>query len=403
MAFLLSRQNVFDYLIEQCLCNQEERVPSKVELKAAKHFNVLVTLPGGRKLFVKQERRHQKGETATEFWQEWRIQELVQRFPQVSEIRSWISEAIHYDVEHSIIVFNYLNDYRDLMDFYTKETIFSIALAQRDAIASIGIAIGIALATIHRLTLDCREYREFLLENRQGVLIHPTIELVRQLRRISPEIFSLVPADALRFFALYQRYDSLGQAIAELTTAFEPCCLTHNDLKLNNILLSSDWKLASPAEASDRSIVRFIDWERSSWGDPAFDLGTLIASYLQIWLSSLITSKAIAIDESLRMATLPLEHLQPSLAAVVIAYFTHFPEILERRPNFLRRVVQFAGLALILQILSMIQSRKTFGNRGICMLQVAKTLLGRPEQSITTVFGLEASELIAPVLPLKSF
>jgi hypothetical protein len=227
--------------------------------------------------------------------------------------------------------------------------------------------------------------------------------LVRQLRRISPEIFSLVPADALRFFALYQRYDSLGQAIAELTTAFEPCCLTHNDLKLNNVLLSNDWKLASPAEVSDHSIVRFIDWEHSSWGDPAFDLGTLIASYLQIWLSSLITSKAITIDESLRMATIPLEHLQPSLASVAIAYFTHFPEVLERRPNFLRRVVQFAGLALILQILSMIQYRKTFGNRGICMLQVAKTLLGRPEQSIATIFGLEASELIAPVLPLKSF
>jgi phosphoserine aminotransferase len=51
----------------------------------------------------------------------------------------------------------------------------------------------------------------------------------------------------------------------------------------------------------------------------------------------------------------------------------------------------------------MIQYQKTFGNRGICMLQVAKTLLGRPEQSIATVFGLEASELTSTVLPLKSF
>ena len=403
MAFLLSRQNVFDYLIEQGLCNQEEHAQSEIELKAAKHFNVLMTLPEGRKLFVKQERSYQHGETAANFSQEWRIQEFVKRFPQLSQMRSWISEAIHYDVEHSIIVFNYLNDSCNLMDFYTKEAIFPTALVQRDAIASIASTIGIALATIHRLTLDCREYREFLLETRQDVLIHPTLHLVRQLRRISPEIFSLVPADALRFFALYQRYDSLGQAIAELTTAFEPCCLTHNDLKLNNILLSSDWQLASSAQVSDRRIVQFIDWECSSWGDPAFDLGTLIASYLQIWLSSLITSKAITIDESLRMATIPLEHLQPSLAVVAIAYVTHFPEVLERRPNFLRRVVQFAGLALILQILSMIQYRKTFGNRGICMLQVAKTLLGRPEQSIATVFGLEASELIAPVLPLKSF
>jgi hypothetical protein len=109
-----------------------------------------------------------------------------------------------------------------------------------------------------------------------------------------------------------------------------------------------------------------IDWERSTWGDPAFDLGTLIASYLHIWLNSLISSKAIAIDESLRMATTPLDVLQPSIAAVAIAYFAQFPEVLERRPDFLWRVLQFSGLALIQQILSTIQYRKSFGNTGIC-------------------------------------
>ena len=403
MAFLLSKQNVFEYLIEQRLCSQEEQSQSRIELKYAKNFNLLVTLPEGRKLLVKQELRHREGETANEVLSEWRIQEFIQRFPELNQIGAWISEAIHFDAENSIIVFNYLNDYRDLMDFYTKENIFPTLLAQRDAIASIGSAIGTALATIHRLTLDRQEYREFFLESGKGVVLDPALHLVSQLRRIGPDIFGLVPADGLRFFALYQRYDSLWQAIAQLTTAFEPCCLTHNDLKLNNILLSIDWQLASRTETSHNSIVRLIDWERLTWGDPAFDLGTLIASYLQIWLSSLITSKTIPIDESLRMATIPLEHLQPSLAALAIAYFAHFPEVLERRPNFLQRVVQFSGLALILQILSMIQYQKTFGNRGICMLQVAKTLLGRPEQSIATVFGLEASELTSTVLPLKSF
>jgi len=67
---------------------------------------------------------------------------------------------------------------------------------------------------------------------------------------------------------------TLGQAIAELTTAFEPCCLTHNDLKLNNILLHNDWEQSLDGEKqSSNSIVRLIDWERCSWGDPAFDLG----------------------------------------------------------------------------------------------------------------------------------
>ena len=399
MAFLLSHQNVFKYLTEQGLCSQEEQAQGKVELEYTKNFNLLVTLPKGRQLLIKQERHNREGETAAEFLQEWRIQEFLQQFPEVSQIRSWISEVIHFDADNSILVFNYLNDYRDLMDFYTQENVLTTALAQQDKVISIGSAIGAALAKIHRLTLDHQEYRKFFRENRQGVLIDPTLYLVSQLERIGPEIFGRVPADALNFFALYQRYDSLKQAIAELTTAFEPCCLTHNDLKLNNILLSIDGKLTAQSPTSNNSMVRLIDWERSTWGDPAFDLGTLIASYLQIWLSSLITSKAIAIEESLRMATTPLEHLQPSLAAIAIAYFTHFPEVLEQRPDFLQRVVQFSGLALILQILSMIQYQKTFGNQGICKLQVAKTLLNRPEQSITTIFGKQASELTLSCSP----
>ena len=217
------------------------------------------------------------------------------------------------------------------------------------------------------------------------------------MERISPEIFGQVTADGLKFFALYQRYDSLGKAIAELSDSFQACCLTHNDLKLNNILLPNDWEqAAATADLDINNIVqlRLIDWERSGWGDPAFDLGSLIGSYLVIWLGSLVVSKSIGIEEALRLAMTPLEEIQPSMAALTSAYLASFPEILERRPDFLRRVVQFSGLSLIVSIQSILQYQKSFNNTGICMLQVAKTLLCRPEASISTIFGVEESELL---------
>lgn len=154
--------------------------------------------------------------------------------------------------------------------------------------------------------------------------------------------------------------------------------------------MADDWE-----QGIGNSTIRLIDWERCSWGDPAFDLGTLIGSYLHIWLGSMITSKTMSIDESLRMATIPLEMIQPSVAALAIAYLNHFPEILEHRPDFLQRVVQFAGWNLIVAIQSILQYQKSFGNTGICMLQVAKSLLCRPEASIPTIFGIQASELTA--------
>ena len=379
MKFVLSSQNVFDYLITQGLCTPEDQAKNQIEQKYAKNFNLLVSLSDDRKLLVKQEPRNREGKAVGEFLREWRIQELLQQFPELSHMRSWLSEGIHFNAEDSLIVFNYLDNYRDLVDFYGKENIFPTEIAT---------TIGTIIAKIHRLTLDRQDYQDFFQVQPENQSPEPKADLVKNIERIGPEIFGLVPADGLKFFALYQRYDSLGQAIAELGNSLVPCCLVHNDLKLNNILLSNNWE-----QDASNNMVRFIDWERCSWGDPAFDLGTLIGSYLHLWLGSLITSKAMSIDESLRMATTPLEILQPSLAALAIAYLTHFPEISQRRPDFLRRSIQFSGWNLINAIQSTLQYQKSFNNTGICMLQVAKSLLCRPEASIPTIFGMQASDL----------
>ncbi|MBW4617108.1 MAG: aminoglycoside phosphotransferase family protein [Desmonostoc vinosum HA7617-LM4] len=374
MSFTISSQNIIDYLAAQKLCSGEEKNLFKIEPKPAKNFNLLLTLPEDRQLLAKQERHNQEGKTAGEFFSEWRLHEFLQHFPQLCHMRSSVSEVLHFDAEHSIIVFNYLSNYRDLADFYARENVFPTAIATE---------IGAILAQVHRSTLDNQEYQDYFSQHSAHVTTSYTPNFGLGLERIGTEVFGLVPAEGLKFFALYQRYDSLGKAIAELATAFESCCLTHNDLKLNNILLHNNWE----SDTSNESRVRLIDWERSAWGDPAFDLGALIASYMHIWLNSLVISKSIDVEEALRLAMTPLELLQPSMKALTEAYLSNFPEILQRRPDFLKRVVQFSGFAMIQQIQAMIQHQKSFGNVGICTLQVAKSLLCRPEQSMSTVFS----------------
>lgn len=377
MTFQLNSHNVFDYLTELGLCKKSEQTLSKVKPVTAKNFNLLLTFPDSRKLLVKQERYNRKGNTTGEFLREWKFQEFLQEFPELSYLRPFVSEVLYFDKSNSIIIFNYLDNYRDLMDFYMKENSFPKKIA-----SSIGTLIG----TIHRSTFNRQDYQNFFSQKSEDATAKQMTKLIQGFERIEPDIFGKVSSDELKFLALYQRYDSLGQAIAQLGSIFTPCCLTHNDLKLNNILLETDWE-----NKSDK-ILRLIDWERSSWGDPAFDLGTLIASYLQIWLSSMIVSKSLTIQESLRLATIPLEEVQLSITFLTNSYFHNFPEILEHRPDFLIQVLQFTGFALIQQIQPMIQYQKSFGNTGITMLQVAKSLLCRPQQSMQTIFGA-ATEL----------
>jgi thiamine kinase-like enzyme len=384
-VFVLTSQNVLEYLVGQTLCTDKEAATIQIEPKIAKNFNLLVILQDGRKLLVKQERCKFEEKTSSEFFNEWLLHEFLQQFPELNSIRLLLSEMLYFDAKHSIIVFNYLSNYWELAEFYAKKNIFYTAIAS---------SIGATLAIIHRATWNRQKYRDFFFKNRENLPNNKAFASIRGLERIEPDIVSLVPADGLKFFALYQRYDSLGKAITELTSAMIPCCLTHNDLKLNNILLHHDWEqILFKSEPSNNSIIRLIDWERCAWGDPAFDLGMLIGSYLQIWLNSLVISPAIAIEESLANALIPLQHLQPSIAAFVRAYFDNFPEILEYRPDFLKRVLQCSGLALIQQIQANIQYKKTFNNTEICMLQVAKSLLCHPEKSISTVFRTTEFEL----------
>jgi hypothetical protein len=373
MVSLLNRDNVLRYL-----CNLGYQVETSTDNTdnivslAAKNFNLLVTLSDRSKLLVKQERHNHQGKAAGEFVGEWQIHGLIQDFPKLQHLQPFLSTIRHFDRENSILVFEYLQDYRDLMDFYLKENTYPEAIARQ---------LGTILATIHRDTYQQQTYQEAIARQQAQSKNSIVNRLVTSLEKITPEIFGSVPDDGLKFYALYQRYDSLGQALAELNDSFQADCLTHNDLKLNNILVHNDWKLP------DSSVIRLIDWERSAWGDPAFDLGTLIGSYLQLWLNSLVVSKSLSIEESLSLAMTPLDRVQPSIAALTRAYLAEFPEIIADRPDFIQRSVQFAGLAIIQSILASIEYQKTLGNSGISRLQVAKSLLCRPVQSMPTVFG----------------
>ncbi|AFZ01493.1 phosphotransferase [Calothrix sp. PCC 6303] len=392
MTFLLNSQNVSDYLIESRLCSQEEVEKIQIELKPAKNFNLLITLQNNRKLLVKQELLDRNGKSSGEFLGEQKIQKIFTTFPELNFIDAFLPKILHFDAENSIMVLKYLDDYQDLMEFYTKEQIFSEDIAS---------AIGYILATIHRCTFNKTEYKNFLSEkvdNSEDNYNNNLVSyIIRRLERIEPEIYSSIPADSLRFFTLYQKYDSLGKALTDLADSVVPCCLIHNDLKLNNILVKQlladpNWQQLVTHDNQDSknhqsNIIRLIDWERCAWGDPAFDLGMLIGSYIQLWLGSLVISKSLSLEESLTLAMIPIEKLQPSIAQLTLVYLQTFPDIVEHRTDFLLQVMRFIGFSLIQAIQAMIQYKKSFGNSGIAMLQVAKSLLCRPEESMPTIFG----------------
>ncbi|MFN9402729.1 MAG: phosphotransferase [Dolichospermum sp.] len=383
-----SSQNIIQYLQQAGLCSPEDGNLNKSVLPENNHknWNLLVMLADNRQLLIKQERKINHDFGFHELFNEWLFHQLLEKFPVIGNIGAIASSLLHFDQENSILVRSYLSEYIELERFYQHSSILPTEIAS---------AIGTTLARLHRSTFNKREYRDFMSTAPAGEFRYNFYNPAQGLPFINPETLGIIPTEALQFHLLYQRYETLESAIADLAYQWQPCCLTHNDLQLNNILIHSRW------QQSDNCLIRLIDWEACGWGDPAFDLGTLLASYLSIWLSSLIVDSTLELEESLNLAMIPLEVLQPSLLALIRAYLHAFPSILEHHQDFIVRVIKFAGLALIQQIQNIIQCQKSFDNRDLCKLEIAKNLLTIPEQSVLTILGISESEIFRSLARLE--
>ncbi len=368
MNFILNSENVFSYLQQNSL-GDFDRQSTTLKKFSARNFNLLVTTPGVAPMLVKQEAPDVNGNQSGALFTEWQLQQLIAQHPPLAELSHFMPKVLHADRPNSIVVNHFWADYDDMQDYYDDEN------QQYDP--EIARELGQKLALVHRSTYHSTWQEP--LETSLGSSANPAYKVARRLNRIHSGIFAVTPIDCLRFYKLYQQYPSLAAAVEQLAQNYQACCLVHNDLKLNNLLIHR-----SP---NTDSRIRLIDWESARWGDPAADLGHLINSYLQLWLENLVVSSELSINESLQLAIVPLSSLQPILFSLFDSYRQTFPAIFADQPDFLARILQYTGLALIRRIEVIIDDDRVFDNRGVAMLQVAKQLLCSPTTFITTIFG----------------
>jgi len=378
MAFLLNTQNVFSYLYTSELwsCRPEQLsacvAASLVERKPGQNFNLRVC-GDDKDLLIKQESHGVEGRAAGELAQEWRFYQLLNSYAELSPLKSSVIQPLHFDEANAILVFPYLQTMGNLSSFYGD---FCEGGAQQPLPIAVAAQLGRRFAALHRSTFAHEGCHQFWLSptfdktSKKG-----TPSFLRELHRLSPEAFCGIPSDALKFFRFYQRYPAIAQAVEDLNYCFVPACIVHDDPRFANVLIN------------DAADVTLIDWEKWKWGDPVYDLGKLVANYLKLWLRSLPISSEMDLSTALGLATVPLGAVQPSTGALVSTYLQQFPEIIEQRPDFLLRLTQFAGLALIQQVLLYVTHKRPIGNVEMAMVQVAKSLLCQPEGAIATVFG----------------
>lgn len=370
MVFVLSSENVVQYLKERSLCALDWQLASPVKPAQYRNFNLIVSFTNAEHYLVKQERFDGNNSLGC-LQYEWLLQQLLDSFPQLDLVRASIAPIINFDAENAILVVKYLPEYLSLNKFYAR---------LNDYPTEIAAVLGANLAQIHRLTYQKDEYLNFL-EQHDGRSFRAKPDFMQGLALVSPNIFAYICSNGIQFFKLYQRFPRLHQAVAELYDNYQATCLTHNDARFNNYLIKDKNSLDNPQ-------IKFIDWEFVDWGDPAQDLGLPISKYLELWLDSLLVNSDRDLNLSFSSAACPLKKIQPSLVAILQSYLATFPKITSARPDFVHRVIQFAGLSLIKRLQHQVECHQPFGNKDICTLQVAKNLLCYPDRAISSIFGL---------------
>jgi serine/threonine protein kinase len=80
----------------------------------------------------------------------------------------------------------------------------------------------------------------------------------------------------LELIKAVQHRRHLCRHMAEQARGWRASALLHNDLKSDNVLVS-------PSGTSVR--VCLIDWELATWGDPAWDVASVLAELIDRWVS----------------------------------------------------------------------------------------------------------------------
>lgn len=380
MQLILSSENVVDFLKQHQICPPEFQPVAPIVCKEGTNFNLVVKSSDGD-LLVKQNRLDSQGRIRGSLPAEWVVQALVDRFD-LSAIQPLISRVLLLDFPNCTLVSVFYDNYLSLDRLYATN---------RDFAPQIARIAGMNLAQVHRATYQQEQQREFTGRYLRLDEAGKPPGFINRLNSLDPSIFARVCPDGLEFYRLYQRFPSLNQAVLELYAHIQPSCLIHNDLTLDNFIVHRQLDLAQIKPEQ----VKIIDWERANWGDPAVDLGMVVAGYVGgIWLGNLIVDRHLDVNRMLSFATYPLEILVPSLQSFLQGYLTQFPQIISDRPDFIQRVVQFAGIGILDRLSYYVEHHYPFHNNSLCKLQVAKNLLCSPQQGIATIFGVSEAELI---------
>lgn len=270
-------------------------------------------------------------------------------------LNAFLPSLIHFDHEHGILITEGLPDALSLQHVLDNRALYDLD--------HVGAQVGQALSAAHCSELVDNDAMEDILEPWQLTFAAPSKEVYVHFSSATRELTYII-----------QQNEAYSRELEKLRNDWRPTVFSHNDFKPNNILLTLD-------QNQKPSKVRIIDWEGYGPGDPCWDVATLWAQVLKIWIDSVQHPG----EQNMKADKKPEE-----LFAFNRAFWNHYSSDMSplERHIALLRCVQYTGAGLLNVAVELTELTTSLRRTDLLYLQVSQNLILRPAQAARSLLGL---------------
>jgi hypothetical protein len=271
------------------------------------------------------------------------------------ELAAVVPALVDYDPATCILICEYIPRSISLERHHAKRGCYSTSTARRLAHSLLAVHRATALAgTSSRSRFETAGMAAWTL---------------RSLHRPSANMLHGLSNGATLAIRMLQSTPDFTELLDEMTRQWTPCCLIHGDMRFDNCLIA-------PAGTARARIV-IVDWELALWGDPSYDIGTVLAGYLASWVLSCPINGEAPLELLLGLGRYRLSDMQRAAGAFWSTYRDGSPLTTDDGLS-LERAMRFAAVGLLQFMFEELQASTELTARAVCLAQLARNLLERP-------------------------
>jgi Ser/Thr protein kinase RdoA (MazF antagonist) len=268
-----------------------------------------------------------------------------------------------YDAEEGVLAIELVAGGEDLRRYHLRHGGIPEPMA-----ASMGRALG----RLHRLTggssQPAAQHAPWILS------IHrPDVTIFREASSASLDLIKLVQAQ-----------EGFGHLLHELRETWRLDALIHYDVKWDNFIGAPG---QHPGQRPGQPpLVKLVDWETAMYGDPGWDIGSLLSHFLSTWLSSIPVTGETPPARFAELAGYPLSAMFPAIGACWRAYRAETSSADGEQPVL--RATRLAAARLVQTAFETTQMTTALTSSVVLHLQLAFNILQHPREAVVHLLGL---------------